>query len=92
MSGWHVGEVGHFPAAAHGDSPWEELVLERRGLHHIWWTQNRRVHLGKAALLQLITWLRSCVVRSCFPRIQVNKAFKAPKPGRSSSLTSQGFL
>lgn len=35
------------------------------------------VHLGKPALLQVITRLRSCVVQSYFPSLQVNKAFKS---------------
>lgn len=38
------------------------------------------VHLSKPALLQLITRLRSCMVQSYFPSLQVNKAFKSTKP------------
>lgn len=38
---------------------------------------NSQFHLAEPDLLQVIIQLSSCLVQSCFPSLQVNKAFKS---------------
>lgn len=66
----YIGKWGHFPAVVPGKGwCWGSVPHVMDAKSH--------VHLGKLALLQLITRLRSCMVQSYFPSLQVNKAFKS---------------
>lgn len=60
-----------------GTFPWWQPLGRARGSARRVMDGNSHVHLGKPALLQLITRLRSGRVQSYFPSLQVNKAFKS---------------